>query len=96
MKTLAILTTAVLIMISGLVQASAPSRTLSFRDAMGRTLTMPVKVEQPFEEDFPFDDEAVRKEFRLERAYAQIDLRPITKPEPEADDIPESLRHLIR
>jgi hypothetical protein len=95
MKTLKITTAAILILFASASFASSPKRVLTLNDAMGRTLTMPMKVEEPAKDSLPFDLEQVFHQTRLESVSNQIDLSKISKPEPDADDIPAALRHLI-
>ncbi len=75
-------------------QADENKRTLTFRDALGRTLFMPVMNEEA-EEEIPFDHIAVFKEIRQLDVNRPIDISEMIKPEPDADDIPSQLKALI-
>jgi hypothetical protein len=84
-----------------LITASAshafnPKGMLNFTDLKGRTLSMPVMLEQAVEEELPFDAEAVFHEAIQEQISRVIDISRMTKPEPEVDDVPQALRHLIK
>lgn len=95
MKTKTILIIAVFLMIASVSQAFSPTETLYFLDAKGQILTLPCKMEKAIEEDIPFDQEAVLREARTEQSGRVFDISRMSKPEPDADDIPESLKHLI-
>lgn len=92
---------AIVILALILITASAshafnPNGMLSITDLNGRTLVMPVKPEQPVEEVLPFDQDAVFHQVLQEKFSRVIDISRMTKPEPDADDIPQSLRHIIK
>ena len=95
MKTLKITTAAILMLFASASFASSPKRVLTLNDALGRKLTMPMKVEEPAKDSLPFDLEQVFHQTMLENASKQLDLSEISKPEPDANDIPAELRHLI-
>ena len=95
MKFLATAFTALILFGTTTTQACAPDRLLYFKDALGRTPTMPVWVEKGTEESLPFDQKAVFEEARREMSGRVFDISSMSRPEPDADDIPEELEHII-
>jgi hypothetical protein len=95
MKKLIVLIALFLISAS-VTHAFNPKGMLQFTDLKGRTLSMPVVLEQPIEEELPFDQEVVFHEVIHEKVNRIIDISGMVKPEPEADDVPQALRHIIR
>lgn len=77
-------------------QAFNPKGMLKITDLKGRTLSMPVMLEQAVEEELPFDHQAIFHEVLHEKVSRVIDISEIIKPEPEVDDVPQALRHIIR
>ena len=95
MKTLATIAAAIMILTTTSLQAAPSKRMLTLKDAMGRILTQPEYVEEATD-DFPFDQAKVLQEVKTETFSRQIDLSGMSKPEASANDIPESLKSLIR
>ena len=98
MKTRTIIATLLLtisVTVSG--YASGPKRVLTFQDALGRKLSMPVKVEEA-QDTLPFD---ACREFHAARSVdvnRSIDISGMSKPEKDADDISidlEAVYHAI-
>lgn len=77
-------------------QAFNPKGMLKITDLKGRTLCMPIILEQAVEEELPFDHQAIFHEVLHEKVSRVIDISGMIKPEPEADDVPQALRHIIR
>jgi hypothetical protein len=94
MKTKLIITAA-LILTATLGQATTPKRTLTFYDALGRALTMPVKVEEATD-TLPFDQAVEFSRARRSLFERKFDLSEMSKPETEVNDIPCELRPIIR
>jgi hypothetical protein len=95
MKFLAAAITALILFSAATTMACAPERLLYFKDALGRTLTMPVCMEKEVAEPLPFDQQAVLEEARKALSARVFDLSSMSRPEPDADDVPEELKHLI-
>ena len=93
MKTRMILTAAVLFVSLGFAQASSKERTLSFRDALGRTLSIPVAEE--LAEPTPFDTSAVFSSIRSSYVNQVFDLSGMTKPE-EEEPLPFDLDEVLK
>ncbi len=95
MKTIQLLAAALLIFAATFAQASAPKRTLTMKDAFGRTFTMPVKAEEAI------DPAPASGGFNIQQALQQetpgvIDVSSLRKPEPDADDIPFDLNKIYQ
>jgi hypothetical protein len=92
----AIVIIAVFLITATASQAFNPTGLLNVTDLNGRTLSMPVILEQPVQEELPFDAEAIFHEVIQEKISRVIDISKMSKPEPDADDVPQALRHIIR
>ena len=95
MKTKLIISASLIFAASFMASASAPKRTLTFYDHLGRKLCMPVKVEEATEA-FPFGTQAEFKTFRSNEVSRVFDLSEITKPEAEDTDIPFDLESIFK
>ncbi len=93
MKTRMIITAAIIIISSTFSFAGSKERTLTFRDALGRTLTMPVMTEEATEA-VPFDTKAEFNRIRSMDASRVFDLSQMSKPE-EEEPLPFYLQDLI-
>ncbi len=82
MKTRMIITTAIIIISSTFSFAGSKERTLTFRDALGRTLTMPAMTEEATEA-VPFDTSAEFSRIRSLDANRVLDISAMIKPEEE-------------
>lgn len=71
--------------------ANAPGRMLTFKDSLGRDLTMPVKEEVAVDV-LPFEIAAEFQKARWENANRIIDLSTMTRPEGDAMDVDIDLR----
>jgi len=81
MKTRIIITAAA-IMFSITLASANPNRTLTFRDAFGRTLIQPIKVEEA-SDSLPLEVQAEFIRMRQEAANQVFDLTELMKPEVE-------------
>ena len=90
-----IFTTALIILATTFSQAAAPKKMLTFKDALGRVLTMPAFEEIAEEEAFPFDQKAVFDSLQAQRNNQVFDISRMSKPEETVDDIPAELKDLI-
>jgi Skp family chaperone for outer membrane proteins len=90
-----IFTTALIILATTFSQASSPRKMLTFKNAFGQILTMPVIEEVPQEEAFPFDQKAVFDSIQTVRNNQVFDISKMSKPEEEVDDIPAELKGVI-
>ncbi|MEE4177097.1 MAG: hypothetical protein V2I46_06255 [Bacteroides sp.] len=90
-----IFTTALIILATTFSQAAAPKKLLTFKDALGRVLTMPAFEEAAEEEAFPFDQKAIFDSIQQERNNQVFDISRMSKPEEEVDDIPAELKGVI-
>ncbi len=82
MKTRMIITAAIIIISSSISFAGSKERTLTFRDALGRTLTMPAMTEEATEE-VPFDTQEAFSLIRSMDASRVFDISAMSKPEEE-------------
>lgn len=92
MKTRIIITAAIIIISSTGIFAGSKERTLTFRDALGRTLSMPVMTEEA--ETVPFDTQAEFSRIRSEYANRVFDLSQMSKPE-EEEPLPFDLQEVF-
>lgn len=83
-----------MIFLISMATASETQRTLSFRDALGRTFTMPVKVEEATE-TIPFDIQAEFRRIRQSDAARIFDISQMSKPE-EEEALPFDLEKVIQ
>ena len=90
-----IITTALIILAATFSPAAAPKRLLTFKDALGRVLTMPAIEETAVEEAFPFDQKAIFDSILTRRNNQVFDISKMSKPEEDVDDIPAELKDLI-
>ncbi len=81
MKTRMIITAAAIIFSVTMASAN-PNKNLTFRDAFGRTLIQPIKVEEA-SDSVPFDVQAEFIRMRQEAANQVFDLSELMKPEEE-------------
>ncbi len=96
MKTKVIISAAILMLFTMISFASSPKNVLTMKDALGRTLTMPVMTEEVVEDSLPFDLHDVFVQTRLEEVNTVIDISGMIKPEAEVDDVPNELKHLFK
>ncbi|MFO7977165.1 MAG: hypothetical protein R6U64_00780 [Bacteroidales bacterium] len=96
MKTKVIISAAILMLFTMMSFASSPKNVLTMKDALGRTLTMPVMTEEAVEDSLPFDLQDVFVQTRLEEVNTVIDISGMIKPEAEVDDVPSELKHLFK
>lgn len=96
MKTKVIISAAILMLFTMMSFASSPKNVLTMKDALGRTLTMPVMNEEVVEDSLPFDLHDVFVKTRLEEVNTVIDISGMIKPEAEVDDVPSELKHLFK
>ncbi len=89
MKTRILITAALILFTATFVTAGSKQRTLSFRDALGRTFTMSITEEK--EEPAPFD---LGAEFNGHAASRIFDITPLMKPEKE-DEIPAEISEIF-
>lgn len=94
MKTRIFITAAILLFSISLASASPKTRTLSFRDALGRTFTMPSLIEEA-KDTAPFDIQAEFNRIRSEKTRNMIDLSDMIKPEKE-EELPFDLDEVLR
>lgn len=94
MKTRIIATAAILLFSISLASASPKTRTLSFRDALGRTFTMPTIIEEA-QETAPFDIQAEFSRIRSSETAKMIDLSGMLKPEQE-EALPFDLDEVLK
>lgn len=92
MKTRMIITAAIILISSTGIFAGSKERTITFRDALGRTLTMPVMVEAA--EEVPFDTKAEFERIRSADASRVFDLTQMIKPE-EEEPLPFDLQEVF-
>lgn len=95
MKTKLIISATLIFAASFMASASAPKRTLTVYDQLGRKLSMPVKVEEA-SDCLPFDQQAEFKSYRAMEVNRVFDLSEITKPETEDTDIPFDLESIFK
>ncbi len=94
MKTRIFITAIVLLFSISLASASPKTRTLSFRDALGRTFTMPTIIEEA-QEAAPFDIQAEFSRIRTNETARMIDLTNMIKPEQE-EELPFDLNEVLK
>lgn len=93
MKTRIIITATILFLGVGLASASSNMATLTFYDAHGRTMTMPVMEE--VEEPVPFEISTGFHRTNSGRALQVIDISDLSKPEKE-EALPFDLEKVLR
>ncbi len=81
MKTRIIITAAAILFSITLANASSKERSLAFRDALGRTFTIPLMEEK--DDTVPFDTRAVFNSIRSNMANQVFDISNMSKPEQE-------------
>ncbi len=81
MKTRIIITAAAILFSVTMANAGSKERTLSFRDALGRTLSIPVMEEKA--EATPFDTQAEFSRIRTSNINRVFDISQMSKPEAE-------------
>ncbi len=96
MKTKIMISAATLMLFTMMTFASSPKNVLTMKDALGRTLIMPVMSEEAVEDSLPFDLHDVFEATRWEEVNTMIDISGMSKPEKEVDDVPENLKHLFK
>lgn len=74
--------------------ASSPGRVLTFKDALGRNFTMPVK-EEVAEDVIPYEIACEFQKARMEDVNRVFDLSSMTKPEQDANDIDIDLKEVF-
>ena len=79
MKTRIIITAAAILFSVSLANAGSKERTLSFRDALGRTLSIPVMEEKA--EATPFDTHAEFSRIRTSNINQVFDISQMSRPE---------------
>lgn len=95
MKTFAIIATAIILLTTASVQAAPSKHMLTFKDALGRTLTMPEFVEEAIDE-LPVNHNEIVKQAKAESAAQIFDITGMSRQETFVNDIPESLEGVIR
>lgn len=95
MKKLAIIATALILITTVSVQALPARRVLTFKDALGRTLTMPEFVEEAIDE-LPVNHNEIVKQVKAESAAQVFDLSHMSRQETMVNDIPAGLEGVIR
>ncbi|TVR43040.1 MAG: hypothetical protein EA394_02185 [Bacteroidia bacterium] len=92
MKTRMIITAALILFTATFVTAGSKQRTLSFRDALGRTFTISVVEEK--EDPAPFN---LGNEFKSNVSSRVFDISSLMKPEQEEEvpaEISEAFNHI--
>jgi hypothetical protein len=84
MKTRIIITAAIIFFTTTLSVAGPKERTLTFRDALGRTLSLPVITEEAAE-TAPFDTRAEFSRIRSNAINQVFDISQMIKPEKEEE-----------
>ena len=92
MKTRIIITAAIIFISSTGIFASSKERTITFRDSLGRTLSIPVMTEEA--EKVPFDTKAEFSRIRSTDASRIFDLSQMSKPE-EEEPLPFDLKEVF-
>ncbi len=93
MKTKIFITAAAILFSINLATAGSKERTLSFRDALGRTLSMPVMEEKA--EASPFDTQAEFSRIRSNNISRVFDISTMSKPE-VAEELPFDLDAVLK
>lgn len=89
-----IITTAALILITTTTLFANPTRTLTFRDAMGRILEQPMAYEE-LAEEVPFDFQAEFSRIRQNGSSIILDISDLLEPEKE-EPLPFDLQEVFR
>lgn len=84
MKTRILITAAIIFISTTLAIAAPKERTITFRDALGRTLTMPV-INEEAAETAPFDTRAEFSRIRSNDINRVFDISQMSKPEKEEE-----------
>lgn len=93
MKTKVVILAATLMLMSAFAQADPNQRTLTFKNALGRILVLPMKAEEQ-SEPLPFDATSEFTRIKKTQACQPLDLSAMTKPEKE-DSIPFDTQKVI-
>ncbi len=93
MKTRILITAAAILISVTMANAGSKERTLSFRDALGRTLSIPVMEEMA--EPIPFDTKAEFSRIRSNHVNRIFDISQMSKPE-EEEPLPFDLDAVLK
>ncbi len=93
MKTRILITAAALLFSVSIASADSKQRTLTFRDSLGRTLTMPMLLEEA-NDSAPFDTRAEFMRLRANNASRVFDISPMLTPEKE-EELPFDLDEVL-
>ncbi len=94
MKTRILITAAAIIFSVSLANASSKARTLTFRDALGQTLTMPMMAEEAAEAT-PFDTRAEFHRIQANDTIRTFDISQMLKEEKE-EELPFDLDSVLQ
>ncbi len=93
MKTRILITAAAILFSVSIASADSKQRTLTFRDSLGRTLTMPMMSEEATD-TAPFDTRAEFMRIRANDASRPFDISTMLKPERE-EELPFDLDDVL-